>query len=175
MQESWEEWREGQAFQGQQWWEREGKNKLPAQGGRRGKSDHYSHLDRLKPDLWPAKADQTGYFRTKIQTEIERQSFASVRLFPAVGRLKPPPWNWQKHQNENDNNLSILTPFSMILGLLESQQQALQIYAEKHHSPTEEDKTKWWKVWPLFRDKSVKNSKHQKCKKCSIWIPFLMS
>jgi hypothetical protein len=52
--------------------------------------------------------------------------------------------------------LSIQTPFSMILGSLESQQRALQLYAEKHHSPTKEDKTKWWKVWPLFKDETIK-------------------
>jgi hypothetical protein len=56
------------------------------------------------------------------------------RLFPALQ-------NWQKHQNENGNNLSIRTPFSMILGSLEPQQQALQLYEEKHHSPIKKDKT----------------------------------
>jgi hypothetical protein len=29
------------------------------------KSDHYSHLHRLKPASRPAKAGQTGYFREK--------------------------------------------------------------------------------------------------------------
>jgi hypothetical protein len=55
------------------------------------KSDRYNHLDRLKPDLRPAKAGQTGYFWTKIWAETERQLFAPVRLFPALVRLKPPP------------------------------------------------------------------------------------
>jgi hypothetical protein len=66
------------------------------------------------------------------------------------------PGKGRNSWNQNDHNLSIRTPFLMILGLLESQQRALQLYAEKHHSTTKEDKTKWWKVWPLFKDKSVK-------------------
>jgi hypothetical protein len=57
---------------------------------------------------------------------------------PAIFR----PLKHQKYQNENDNNLSIWTPFSMILGSLESQQQFQQIYAEKHHSSTKQDKIK---------------------------------
>ena len=44
--------------------------------------------------------------------------------------------NWQKQQNENRNNFFIQTPISIILGSLESQQRALQDYAEKHHSPS---------------------------------------
>jgi hypothetical protein len=43
---------------------------------------------------------------------------------------------------QNDNKLSIRTLFLMILGSLESQQQALHLYAEEHHSPTKKDKTK---------------------------------
>jgi hypothetical protein len=43
---------------------------------------------------------------------------------------------------QKGNNLSIRTPFFMILGSLESQQRALQLYVEKHHSPNKEDKTK---------------------------------
>jgi hypothetical protein len=43
---------------------------------------------------------------------------------------------------QNDNKLSIRTLFSMILGSLESQQQALHLYAKEQHSPTKEDKTK---------------------------------
>ena len=39
----------------------------------------------------------------------------------------------------------------MILDSLESQRRALQDHAEKHHSPTREDKTKWRKVKPLFK------------------------
>jgi hypothetical protein len=47
--------------------ERERKNKLTSPRRKKGafyrspiKSDRYSHLDRLKPDLRPAKAGQTG-------------------------------------------------------------------------------------------------------------------
>jgi hypothetical protein len=63
------------------------------------------------------------------------------RLFPAPDWLFPALQNWQKHQNKKGNNLSIQTPFSMILGSLESQEQALKLYAEKHHSTIKEDKT----------------------------------
>jgi hypothetical protein len=38
--------------------------------------------------------------------------------------------------------LCIRAPLMMILGPLESQQRALQLYAEKHHSPNTEGKTK---------------------------------
>jgi hypothetical protein len=41
------------------------------------------------------------------------------------GRRLWPPKNWQEHQHENDNNLSIRTLFLMILSSLESQQRAL--------------------------------------------------
>ena len=45
-------------------------------------------------------------------------------------------------RHENFNIFFIRTPISMILGSLESQRRALQDYAEKHHSPSCEDKTK---------------------------------
>jgi hypothetical protein len=50
----------------------------------------------------------------------------------------------------------------MILASLESQQRALQLYVEKHHSTNKEDKTKWWKVWPLYKRRTGKTSNHQK-------------
>jgi hypothetical protein len=43
------------------------------------------------------------------------------RLCVSDRRLWPPK-NWQEHQHKNDNNLSIRTPFLMILSSLESQQ-----------------------------------------------------
>ena len=47
----------------------------------------------------------------------------------------------------------------MILGSLESQRRALQDHAEKHHSPTMEDKTKWGKVRPLDKRITDRTSK----------------
>ena len=44
-----------------------------------------------------------------------------------------PSENWQKLQNENGHIFCIRTPFSMILGSLESSQRAQRDYAEKHH------------------------------------------
>ena len=44
----------------------------------------------------------------------------------------------------------------MFLGSSESPQRALQEYAEKHHCPPMEDKTKRGKVWPLYKQQPVK-------------------
>jgi hypothetical protein len=44
------------------------------------------------------------------------------------------------------------------LGSLESQQRALQLYVDKHHSPNKEDKTKWERFDLSIKDKSVKPS-----------------
>jgi hypothetical protein len=56
----------------------------------------------------------------------------------------------------------------MILGSLESQQQALQLYVEKNHSPTKEDKNQMMKGLTSLQRQTGKTSKHQKRKKCSI-------
>ena len=54
----------------------------------------------------------------------------------AAGRPGASPT--EKQVYENGDIFCIRTPFFMILGSLESQQRALQIYAYKHHStPTE--------------------------------------
>jgi hypothetical protein len=81
-----------------------------------------------------------------------RTKMAKTHFGPESPALEKGRNSW----NQNDHNLNIRTPFSMILGSLESQQLALQLYAEKHHSPIKEDKTKSWKVWPFFKDESVK-------------------
>ena len=61
----------------------------------------------------------------------------SGRPWPGLG------WpNYRTIQNEYEHILIIRTPFSMFLDSLESPQRALQDYAEKHHSPSCEDKTK---------------------------------
>jgi hypothetical protein len=82
------------------------------------KSDRDSHLDRLKPALRPAKAEQKWDWNRE-------ETIHTGLAISSHGPAKAAPWKWQKHQNKNDNNLSIQTPFSMILGSLESQKQAL--------------------------------------------------
>ena len=56
---------------------------------------------------------------------------------------------FQKHTYKKRDISYIRTPFSMFLSSLESPQRALQDHAEKHHSPTWEDKTKCRKVKPF--------------------------
>ena len=71
-----------------------------------------------------------------------------------------PAWVLATQQrHENFNNFFIWTPILMILGLLESQRRALKEYAEKHHSPSFEDKTKWKKVRPLDKRTTDKTTK----------------
>jgi hypothetical protein len=139
-----------------QQWRREKPISWLFQGGRRGiytpppKSNRYSHLHRLKP-VRPAIFEQNAGQKSRLK---QRGNDAPVRLKPALRPAKSgltgyfwpqTGYFWPPEIAEipkNGNNLSIRTPFSMILGSLESQQQALQLYAEKHHSPTKEDKTK---------------------------------
>jgi hypothetical protein len=76
-----------------------------------------------------------------MRTKMERQPLAG----PAKAGLQTGyfrPLKQLKYQNENNNDLSNRTLFLMILGSLESQQQSLHIYAEKHHSTAKEDNTK---------------------------------
>jgi hypothetical protein len=87
------------------------------------KCDRWGNLDRLFPASDRLFLAHTGFFRPKIWPKI-RPPYRKVsplecagdRLFPAPDRLFPALRNWQKHQNKNGNNLSIQTPFSMILG-----------------------------------------------------------
>ena len=55
-----------------------------------------------------------------------------------------------KEQNENGHIFCIRTPFSMILGSLESQRKALQDHDEKNHCPSWYYKSKWGKVKDPF-------------------------
>jgi hypothetical protein len=59
----------------------------------------------------------------------------------------------------------------MILGSLESQQQALQLYGDKHHSPTKEDKIKLERFDLSIKDEPIKpliieNATSVSCKIC---------
>ena len=61
----------------------------------------------------------------------------------APGRNFRPSEKLQNEQNEHGHIFCIRTPFSMILGSLDSQRKALQDHAEKHHCPLWYYKTKW--------------------------------
>ena len=61
------------------------------------------------------------------------------RNFRPPGRNFRPTENKQKLQCENGHIFYIRTPFSMILGSLDSQRKTLQDHAEKHHCPSCEE------------------------------------
>ena len=57
----------------------------------------------------------------------------------AAAAVLPPDKKLQNNRYEKKHNLIIRTPFSMILGSLESQRRVLQDHAEKHHCPSFEE------------------------------------
>jgi hypothetical protein len=83
--------------------------------GKKGAFYRSPHEIWLLQPFRPAKAGQKSGLK-------QRGNRAPIRLFPAMGRLKPPLLKLAETPKWNGNNLSIRTPFSMILGSLESQQ-----------------------------------------------------
>ena len=107
-------------------------------------------------------------------------------------------WIQDKHDNQNDlawanvidedpsilhdvgkspmsfdfDKLSFRTPISMILGSFRREEQELQDHAEKHHSPNREDKSKWRKVWHLYKRRTDKTSEIRNAIRFSFRILF---
>ena len=80
---------------------------------------------------------------------------------PAITPVLPVNGKQQNMQNENGHIFRIWTPFSMILGSLDSQRKALQEYTEKHHSPScEEEVTR--REFDLTKRTRRKTLQHQK-------------
>jgi hypothetical protein len=118
--------RDGQAFQGQQWREREGKNELTKEEEGEGylypshKNGCYNVLVWI---IYPklAKISRAGLSGQNWSKNPAPIWLTGTKVLNINSRLK-------KLQYENGDNFFIRTLFSMILGSLESPQQALQLY-----------------------------------------------
>jgi len=129
MQESWEELRDGLAFQGQQWRKREGKtSSLKLEEG-----EGYLYPSR---DCSRCSTAGTGYSgpildRIFCPPRKTAKDFARVvqiwgRIFrPDISKTGPDIPPKKSEQHKNSDNFCIRTPFSMILGSVESPQRAL--------------------------------------------------
>ena len=81
----------------------------------------------------PQRALQDHAEKHHSPTMEDKKKCRKINLLYKRTTDKPP--------NQNRNMFFIRTPFSMILGLLESQQRALQDHAEKHHHLSCEEET----------------------------------
>ena len=77
-----------------------------------------------------------GYSGATAGTSGGRNFWTPGRNFRTSGRNFRPSEKLQNEQYENGHIFCIRTPFSMILGSLDSQRKALQDHAEKHHCPS---------------------------------------
>ena len=83
------------------------------------------------------------------------------RNFRPPGRNFRPTKKMQKEQNDNGHIFRIRTPFSMILGSLDSQRKALKEHREKHHCTSyEEEITR--REFDLTKKDTPENLQHQK-------------
>ena len=78
------------------------------------------------------------------------------RNFRPPGRNFRPYEKLQKCKNESGHIFLIRTPFSMILGSLDSQQKALQDHVEKHHCPSCEEEVTRREFYLSKKDTSEK-------------------
>ena len=124
-----------------------------------GKKTPLSRTSKIQPLC--VKCVQQRYYRPPVAVLPFRGGFgwfrrSFERYLGGTGPVLPLDKKLSKHPNENDDILSIRTPFSMILGSLESQRRARQDHADKHHSPTMNHKTKCGTVKPLYKRQTGK-------------------